>query len=212
MTEPVLSRVAEARTFLSKLWKLAAPYWWAEGTAEIGVGRFRFTHGGALDRARPAAGHSVPEHLHWSTSASCSTTGTAASTTRCRTRTRTHSGSRFAGSAFSGVSSTSSWPYIEFGCANICRSAGDAGSRASTFADLARRQHLLPHGADRSRRRQSRAADREDIARIHQEHALSDSGFHLRGDLAGDLLGASCGIVGYPGRAPGSAAWPFRAT
>ena len=35
MPEPVLSRVAEARTFLSKLWKLASPYWWAEGTGEI---------------------------------------------------------------------------------------------------------------------------------------------------------------------------------
>ncbi len=42
MTQPVLSRVAEARTFLNKLWKLAAPYWWAEGTGEIGAGRFRF--------------------------------------------------------------------------------------------------------------------------------------------------------------------------
>ena len=41
MTEPVLSRVAEARTFLSKLWKLASPYWWAEGKGEIGIGRFR---------------------------------------------------------------------------------------------------------------------------------------------------------------------------
>jgi putative ATP-binding cassette transporter len=41
MTEPVLSRVAEARTFLNKLWKLSAPYWWAEGTTEVGVGRFR---------------------------------------------------------------------------------------------------------------------------------------------------------------------------
>ena len=30
MSAPVLSRVAEARTFLSKLWKLAAPYWWSE--------------------------------------------------------------------------------------------------------------------------------------------------------------------------------------
>jgi vitamin B12/bleomycin/antimicrobial peptide transport system ATP-binding/permease protein len=41
MTEAVLSRVAEARSFFSKLWKLAAPYWWAEGTGEIGAGRFR---------------------------------------------------------------------------------------------------------------------------------------------------------------------------
>ena len=41
MAEPVLSRVAAARTFFSKVWKLASPYWWAEGTAEIGVGRFR---------------------------------------------------------------------------------------------------------------------------------------------------------------------------
>ena len=30
MAQPVLSRVAEARTFLSKLWKLTAPYWWSE--------------------------------------------------------------------------------------------------------------------------------------------------------------------------------------
>ena len=41
MRQPVLSRVAEARNFVSKVWKLAAPYWWAEGTAEIGVGSFR---------------------------------------------------------------------------------------------------------------------------------------------------------------------------
>ena len=41
MAEPVLSRVAEARSFLSKLWKLAAPYWWAEGTGEIGAGPLR---------------------------------------------------------------------------------------------------------------------------------------------------------------------------
>jgi vitamin B12/bleomycin/antimicrobial peptide transport system ATP-binding/permease protein len=41
MPQPVLSRVAEARTFASKVWKLAAPYWWAEGTAEIGFGSFR---------------------------------------------------------------------------------------------------------------------------------------------------------------------------
>jgi putative ATP-binding cassette transporter len=41
MSEPVLSRVAEARSFLGKLWKLAAPYWWAEGTGEIGIGRLR---------------------------------------------------------------------------------------------------------------------------------------------------------------------------
>ena len=30
MTQPVLSRVAGARTFISKLWKLSAPYWWSE--------------------------------------------------------------------------------------------------------------------------------------------------------------------------------------
>ena len=30
MTEPVLSRVATARGFLGKLWKLTAPYWWSE--------------------------------------------------------------------------------------------------------------------------------------------------------------------------------------
>lgn len=30
MAEAVLSRVAEARSFLSKLWKLAAPYWWSD--------------------------------------------------------------------------------------------------------------------------------------------------------------------------------------
>jgi putative ATP-binding cassette transporter len=41
MPEPVLSRVAEARTFLSKVWKLAAPYWWSDERAEVGVGRFR---------------------------------------------------------------------------------------------------------------------------------------------------------------------------
>ena len=41
MTEPVLSRVAEARTFLSKLWKLAAPYWWAEARARSVSARFR---------------------------------------------------------------------------------------------------------------------------------------------------------------------------
>ncbi len=39
MTEPVLSRVAEARSFLSQLWKLAAPYWWcARATARSGSG------------------------------------------------------------------------------------------------------------------------------------------------------------------------------
>ena len=42
MSEPVLSRVAEARNFFAKVWKLAAPYWWSEGTAEIGIGSFRF--------------------------------------------------------------------------------------------------------------------------------------------------------------------------
>lgn len=42
MSAPVLSRVAEARTFFAKLWKLAAPYWWAEGSAEVGVGWLRF--------------------------------------------------------------------------------------------------------------------------------------------------------------------------
>ena len=55
MPEPVLSRVAEARTFLGKVWKLAAPYWWAEGTARD---RDRLGSAsrmaGALDRARAA--------------------------------------------------------------------------------------------------------------------------------------------------------------
>ena len=41
MSQPMLSRVAEARNFLAKVWKLAAPYWWADGTAEIGVGSFK---------------------------------------------------------------------------------------------------------------------------------------------------------------------------
>ena len=36
MTEPVLSRVATARTFLGQLWKLAAPYWWCD---DVGVER-----------------------------------------------------------------------------------------------------------------------------------------------------------------------------
>lgn len=30
MTEPVIGRVAAARTFLGQIWKLAAPYWWSE--------------------------------------------------------------------------------------------------------------------------------------------------------------------------------------
>src|SRR4051812_49420077 len=41
MPEPVLSRVAEARTFLSKLWTLASPYWWAGGSGEMAIGRYR---------------------------------------------------------------------------------------------------------------------------------------------------------------------------
>jgi vitamin B12/bleomycin/antimicrobial peptide transport system ATP-binding/permease protein len=41
MPEPILSRVAKGRTFLSKVWKLAAPYWWSVERAEVGVGRFR---------------------------------------------------------------------------------------------------------------------------------------------------------------------------
>lgn len=36
MTEPVLSRVATARSFLGQLWKLAAPYWWCD---DVGVER-----------------------------------------------------------------------------------------------------------------------------------------------------------------------------
>ena len=30
MTEPVIGRVAAARSFLGQIWKLAAPYWWSE--------------------------------------------------------------------------------------------------------------------------------------------------------------------------------------
>lgn len=36
MSEPVVSRIASARGFLSQLWKLVAPYWWND---EIGVDR-----------------------------------------------------------------------------------------------------------------------------------------------------------------------------
>lgn len=36
MSQPMLSRVAQARGFLNQLWKLSAPYWWSE---EIGIDR-----------------------------------------------------------------------------------------------------------------------------------------------------------------------------
>lgn len=42
MPESVTPRVAQARGFLAKLWKLAAPYWWAEDVSELKILWFRF--------------------------------------------------------------------------------------------------------------------------------------------------------------------------
>jgi vitamin B12/bleomycin/antimicrobial peptide transport system ATP-binding/permease protein len=41
-SETVTTRIAAARGFLAKLWKLASPYWWAEDVAELNVLGFRF--------------------------------------------------------------------------------------------------------------------------------------------------------------------------
>jgi putative ATP-binding cassette transporter len=42
MSDSVTSRVAAARGFLAKLWKLTAPYWWAEDMAQIRFFGFAF--------------------------------------------------------------------------------------------------------------------------------------------------------------------------
>ena len=127
MTEPVLSRVAEARTFLSKLWKLAAPYWWADGTAEIGIGAFRV---GVAERWIARGLLLIILFLNVFLvylSTSCSTTGTAASSMRCRTRTREAFWAEMRFFGFLWRSSSSSWRSTGSGCASTCRSAGGSG-------------------------------------------------------------------------------------
>ena len=54
MIDRFLIRIANAHTFLAKLWVLARPYWFAEERQAIApLGLLR--HGqGSVDRARPA--------------------------------------------------------------------------------------------------------------------------------------------------------------
>ena len=92
MIDRFLVRIANAHSFLSKLWVLARPYWFAERAPDHRpVGLFGHRQG-ILDRPRPARRHRRPERPHRLHVEAASTPGTRASSTRCRTGTPTPSG------------------------------------------------------------------------------------------------------------------------
>ena len=63
MIDRFLVRIANAHSFLSKLWVLARPYWFAEQRqTHRPVGLFGRGQG-VVDRPRPACRHRRPEHL-----------------------------------------------------------------------------------------------------------------------------------------------------
>ena len=175
MTEPVLSRVAEARTFLSKLWKLAAPYWWSEDNGEIGIGRFRV----AMPERWIARGLLRVDFLLGVFSVYLSklfNDWNGRFFNACRRRTRRRSGSRFAYFVDSGVHL-----HRRGGLSHLAAPVSDdplaALADRRLYPHLARRQHLLSDGANWHGSRQSRAADRAGHRRFHHEHALSDLDF-----------------------------------
>ena len=191
MIDRFLTRIANARGFLAKLWVLARPYWFAQERQHGPRGGRRLHLQGGVDRARPCWRATIILSVLSSTSQSRSIPGTRASTMRCRRRTPTSSGSS------SGV-----------------RRAGDAvhrRRRLSPLADaaphhplaalaergllprLAGRPHLLPHGADARGCRQPRAAHRAGLLQFHQADAQPVAGADPAGDDAGDVRRGALG-------------------
>ena len=196
MTEPVLSRVAEARTFLSKLWKLAAPYWWARRQGRDRDRAVPCCHGRALDRARAAARCSILWQSSLSISASCSTTGMAASTMRLQEKNAAN---------VLGARSADFFRFLAFvfiivvrstgsGCGSIWRSAGGSwltGVYTRTWlagSNTYYRMELTGHGADNPEQRIEK-----DIADFTRQTLFLTLDLHLRDDDAGHVLGISCG-------------------